>query len=111
MNQSSIPLDRQVARVRHTLYWVAGTATATGLLWAVGDPWLVDHFGVEAPWWVYLLLCMRLVGGVVQICAQDSALRMAWREEDEAALSLGDPDAKPVRDFQHSAHHGLGHGA
>jgi hypothetical protein len=88
--------DVMAKQLHSTLYWAVATALATFLVWKFADPWMVKNFGTGAPWWVYALLCIRLVGGIAQIVANDAALRkVAAQEEwpvpaDEAALG---PDA------------------
>lgn len=73
---------------KHTgnaLYSFAGSAAVTFLLWLFGEPLLIRHFGSGAPWWAYGLLFLRLMGGMAQMLATDTALRQGCYQPEPAA--------------------------
>lgn len=97
MDQHSDATAGHTDQVRHTLYWAAGTLISALALWKIGDPWLVEQFGSGAPWWAYMLLCMRLVGGVVQMVVADAALRSPARQERPSHDINPEESAAPLR--------------
>ncbi len=92
MGTASEAEAKKANQLRQTLYWAGGTLVAALALWQIGDPWLVKHFGSGAPWWAYLLLCMRLVGGIIKMVVADAALRAAG-EEDPSNIGPAKPKA------------------
>ena len=120
MNPKSAAEDAKAKQLRNTLLWGAGTVAAAAALWQIGDPWLVEHFGTGAPWWAYLLLCMKFAGGIIEMVADDAALRRGARELDDGqADGAAEPAAtgslwprgalspdRAQQDFQASSSHG-----
>jgi uncharacterized membrane protein len=86
-------LESKAKELRHLLYWAVVTAVAAWLMWTIGDPWMVKHFGTGAPWWAYALLSLRLVGGILHMAAADAALRKEANLEAAAPAESEPPDS------------------
>ncbi len=85
--------------------WGALGVLAAYLMHALANPWLIANFGSGAPWWVYALLSLRLVGGLARMAENDAALHAegpslmqpdgAGTAGPKGAASIGNSDFLP----------------
>jgi len=83
----------------HSLYALTGATLATGLVWKLVDPLLMQQYGSGAPWWLYALLFARLVYGVFKVLGRDAAtvVEEARGEERRAQPETRFLESRPSR--------------